>query len=405
MVRGVLLVIVSGLAMILAGCGDVNGDDALPGDSSDASQANDGDDAHESDLINDTPEISDGADVDDGDPERLFGEEIGSYDSRPIMPWYMHPPVFHVATDKDELETGWEMYQLEGDLPDVDWDQHEVVLAGLSESGSCPWKFEGFSVEYDELIGHLDYDINYRDDDMVDCTADDNPRTHAIRVDAGTIPADEPIVRLAHTQFDSYPMRTDTRDIPLKPIDATKHDYPFEVWSSESLGNLDHDSQDRVLEWAEVIAIDERSIALRFGFNDRSMAPDIEDPNEFELLLPDPSYVSVRVGMTIHDASFAFDPPENPEVYTAPYREIAVAGRDFHQIMARPMLMVNPHLSNVDEVSSVQVAIPLQGHESEYEWDVSFSEEETAIELVIMKVGESDASDSPAGRITMDLRR
>lgn len=311
----------------------------------------------------------------------LFGQEAGSFDARPILPWYMRPPTFHVATDQDELETGWEMYQLNGDLPDVDWDRQNALFLGLVESGTCPWQFDGLSVENDELIGYLDYDMDYSPDDEFGCTSDDNPRSYVVLTRAEQIPDGEPIVRLRHSHLDSHPMRTDTRDIPLREIDATQHDHPFVIWESEP--GEGQEPRDRVVDRIEVVAEGESTISMKMEFAEESMLPDPDDSNEFELVLPDESYASTRIGMTIHDASLAFEPPENINVYTAPYRELAVAGRDFHQMMSRPWLRFTPHLGNEDDVTSVQVEIPLEEHEDAYDLDVSVLDEELGIELTI----------------------
>jgi hypothetical protein len=367
-----LMILVGAGLMITAACDDL-------GDK--ASEPDPADDVATPAPADEVPETDSDDDASAAVPDDLFGEEVGSFATRPILPWYMRPPVFHLATDQDELETGWEMYHIEGDFPDVDWDEQAVMFLGLAESGSCPWEFSGLSTRDDDLLGHLVYDLDHPDDQEVGCTADDNPRTFVVSIDRESVAPDAMTVRLVHDEFDYYPMRTDTRDMPLKSIDATRHDYPFVIWESEP--NNGQEPRDRIVKRIEVIARDEATITLRMGFPNEAMLPDLNDPSEFELALPDDSYAFTRVGMIVHDASLTFEPPENPDVYVAPYREIAVAGRDFHEMMSRPMISFSPHLGNVDHVTSVEVAIPLDEHPDAYEWGVSVLDDEPAIELTI----------------------
>jgi hypothetical protein len=51
----------------------------------------------------------------------------------------MRPPVFHITTDQDELQTGWEMYQLDEDVPGANREEHHVVFRGLLNDEGRAW--------------------------------------------------------------------------------------------------------------------------------------------------------------------------------------------------------------------------------------------------------------------------
>ncbi|MGP4073244.1 hypothetical protein ACTWQB_11895 [Piscibacillus sp. B03] len=86
----------------------------------------------------------------------------------------MHRYYVQKASSQDELEMAWEFYRFEGQMPEVNFNQQQVVFVGFQESGSCPYEVTKIDLESDNSIVNLKLTQSQEN-----CTADATPRTLA----------------------------------------------------------------------------------------------------------------------------------------------------------------------------------------------------------------------------------
>lgn len=87
-----------------------------------------------------------------------------------------------VVTNSSELQQQWQRFGFDGVPPVIDLDQRDVLFLGFGQSGSCPVVFAGVEVE-GSTLRVLD------DQSAQSCTADYRPRTIAVSVAKGVLPA------------------------------------------------------------------------------------------------------------------------------------------------------------------------------------------------------------------------
>lgn len=89
-------------------------------------------------------------------------------------------PKDHVAvrvTNQEDYESMWQNFNLEGEIPEVDFKGHDLVFIGMFESSSCPFEIQ--SMKTDQEAKELS--INFTPLDEV-CTADLSPRNFVITI-------------------------------------------------------------------------------------------------------------------------------------------------------------------------------------------------------------------------------
>lgn len=63
-------------------------------------------------------------------------------------------PFFHYglakANNRTQYEEYWEIYQLEKNIPSIDFNEKSVFFIGLTESGSCPMELTDLKVNQDK---------------------------------------------------------------------------------------------------------------------------------------------------------------------------------------------------------------------------------------------------------------
>ena len=79
---------------------------------------------------------------------------------------------------KDVYEDSWKEFQLEGSVPEVDFETNDVLFVGMTESSSCPYILDSLKpdIEASQLV------ITFDPLDDV-CTADLSPRNFVIAID------------------------------------------------------------------------------------------------------------------------------------------------------------------------------------------------------------------------------
>ncbi|VDG96971.1 Uncharacterised protein [Lysinibacillus sphaericus] len=79
---------------------------------------------------------------------------------------------------QDVYEDSWKEFQLEGTIPEIDFETNDVLFVGLTESSSCPYILDSLKINIEEsqLV------ITFEPLDDV-CTADLSPRNFIIAID------------------------------------------------------------------------------------------------------------------------------------------------------------------------------------------------------------------------------
>lgn len=100
-------------------------------------------------------------------------------------------------TDQGALESVWDVLQVEGQAPAVDYHNQVAVVFQIGYSGSCPdTRFDGVIVEADRLMPVIAHTTVAQA-----CTSDYNPRTYLVAVDREALP--EPPFYLAEWEHSS----------------------------------------------------------------------------------------------------------------------------------------------------------------------------------------------------------
>lgn len=86
------------------------------------------------------------------------------------------------ADDPVGFAKNWELFNLEGTLPEVTFDEHTVLFIGAAESGSCPMKLE----KIERSLDRKTVSAVLRSEDG-NCTADGTPRTYVVELDRAAI--------------------------------------------------------------------------------------------------------------------------------------------------------------------------------------------------------------------------
>lgn len=87
-----------------------------------------------------------------------------------------------IATTAGDAQTVWQRFNLTGRPPQVDFDTASLLFVGFGESGSCPARFDGLSVEGDRMH------VAIGTEGGPDCTSDYNPRTFVLEVARDVLP-------------------------------------------------------------------------------------------------------------------------------------------------------------------------------------------------------------------------
>lgn len=80
--------------------------------------------------------------------------------------------------DPVDFAKNWELFDLEGSLPEVNFEEHTVLFIGAAESGSCPMKLEKIERNLDRKT----VSAVLRAEDG-NCTSDATPRTYVAKLD------------------------------------------------------------------------------------------------------------------------------------------------------------------------------------------------------------------------------
>jgi hypothetical protein len=116
----------------------------------------------------------DGSQQAEGDGWRMLTDQTGKGD-----PWQVH-----IARDTVEYDTLWTSLELDGDRPNVDFQQEMVVHFGAVYSGSCPEiRFDGIEFDDDSINADVVQLGGQRD-----CTADANARAYLVAVPLDRVP-------------------------------------------------------------------------------------------------------------------------------------------------------------------------------------------------------------------------
>lgn len=104
--------------------------------------------------------------------------------------------IFRLAEDAARYQELWALYGLQGEPPNVDWEQEAVLFVGTGESGSCPLRLSGMAL--DRRAGLLTVAVEDRPAEnpnlapktglLHDCTDDYTPRTFVVAVPANDLP-------------------------------------------------------------------------------------------------------------------------------------------------------------------------------------------------------------------------
>lgn len=96
------------------------------------------------------------------------------------LSYQSNPNGFHaeLVETEDVYQASWKDFQLEGEIPEIDFKANNVLFIGMFESGSCPYIIDSLDPNLDEsqLI------INFEPLGEV-CTADLTPRNFVIAID------------------------------------------------------------------------------------------------------------------------------------------------------------------------------------------------------------------------------
>ena len=94
------------------------------------------------------------------------------------------PILVKKAVDQTELEENWHLYELEQDMPDVDFNENVVFFIGVYESGSCPLEIQSVELNADHttMTIPLSFPKELSGKDVA-CTADASPKTFVIQLE------------------------------------------------------------------------------------------------------------------------------------------------------------------------------------------------------------------------------
>lgn len=104
-------------------------------------------------------------------------------DSQGTAPQELADEFADIATTAADARTVWQRFNLTGQPPQVDFDTTALLFVGFGESGSCPARFDGMSVDGDRV--HL---VIGTEGDGSTCTDDYNPRTMVLGVARDALP-------------------------------------------------------------------------------------------------------------------------------------------------------------------------------------------------------------------------
>ncbi|MEC2071352.1 hypothetical protein [Alkalihalophilus marmarensis] len=85
------------------------------------------------------------------------------------------------AFNEHHLNEYWSLFQLEGDIPDVNFDTSAVVILGTFEPSSCPHYIEGFEQK------DSDHTIAFQLKPYDSCTFDANPMSFVLKMDRDVV--------------------------------------------------------------------------------------------------------------------------------------------------------------------------------------------------------------------------
>lgn len=82
-----------------------------------------------------------------------------------------------LITNQEDYEAMWQQFQLDGEIPEVDLKENDLLFIGMFESSSCPYEIDTMDAE----PGTKELTINFSP--LADaCTADLSPRSFVIAV-------------------------------------------------------------------------------------------------------------------------------------------------------------------------------------------------------------------------------
>lgn len=94
------------------------------------------------------------------------------------------PLLVKKAVDQSELEETWRLYELEQNMPDVDFNENVVFFIGVYESGSCPLEIKSVELNGDHTTMTIPLSVpNELSGPDVACTADASPKTFVIQLE------------------------------------------------------------------------------------------------------------------------------------------------------------------------------------------------------------------------------
>ncbi|ERN51813.1 hypothetical protein [Alkalihalophilus marmarensis] len=85
------------------------------------------------------------------------------------------------ALDHYDLIEYWNLFQLKGDIPEVNFDKSAVVLLGTFEPSTCPHYIEGFEQK------DSDHTVAFQLKPYGDCTFDANPMSFVLKMDRDVV--------------------------------------------------------------------------------------------------------------------------------------------------------------------------------------------------------------------------
>lgn len=144
------------MVVLLVGCGKEDGDDS-PDDQYDTI---------EFDVIASEKSLPDN-----------FHETSFAREESPLFQYLIKK-----ADNQADYEDIWNLYGLENDIPNVDFDRHSIIFVGVQESGSCPTEIKDLAISAENstlAIFLLDPDG--------DCNADATPRSFVVKVEKAVI--------------------------------------------------------------------------------------------------------------------------------------------------------------------------------------------------------------------------
>jgi len=98
------------------------------------------------------------------------------------------------ATDRSELRSAWERFNMRGELPRIGFERRVAVFAGTGGSSSCPPDLGGLRLKREEK--RILVRILIGTSGAGGCTADWMPRTFVVSVLRSDLPRDDLTVRV-----------------------------------------------------------------------------------------------------------------------------------------------------------------------------------------------------------------